>query len=79
MAYIAVFTRNNGYFCRTRHRAAAAHYAGGNYELTDADMASENPDFYGERAARIAAEGHTAVFRVDALRPEADALSLCPN
>src|SRR3984957_20743635 len=31
-----VSTRNDCYFCQTSHRAAAAHHAGGNYELVDA-------------------------------------------
>jgi uncharacterized peroxidase-related enzyme len=31
-----VSTRNDCYFCQTSHRAAAAHHAGGNYDLVDA-------------------------------------------
>ena len=31
-----VSTRNDCYFCRTSHRAAAAHHAGANYDLVDA-------------------------------------------
>ena len=31
-----VSTRNDCYFCRTSHRAAASHHAGANYDLVDA-------------------------------------------
>ncbi|HXM42771.1 MAG TPA: peroxidase-related enzyme [Bryobacteraceae bacterium] len=31
-----VSTRNDCYFCQTSHRAAAAHHAGGSYEMVDA-------------------------------------------